>query len=157
GQAHEGGSGRQDVYRAAGRAHRRRGRRGRVDESGQRDGLRRFRFWRFEVISLLLAARALRGFADGFVAVLLPAYLLALGYGELEVGFLSTVTLLGSAFATLAVGRWGHRFPLRAMLLGAALLMVATGVGFVSLSTFWPLLVVAFFGPLNPSGGDASV
>jgi MFS family permease len=109
------------------------------------------------VISLLLAARALRGFADGFVAVLLPAYLLALGYGELEVGFLSTVTLLGSALATLAVGRWGHRFPLRGMLLGAALLMIVTGIGFASLSTFWPLLVVAFFGPLNPSGGDASV
>ena len=56
------------------------------------------------MIGLLLTARALRGFADGFVAVLLPAYLLALGHGQLEVGFLSTATLLGSALATLAVG-----------------------------------------------------
>jgi hypothetical protein len=43
---------------------------------------------------LLLAGRALRACADGFVAVLLPAYLLALGLGTWEVGVLSTATLL---------------------------------------------------------------
>lgn len=52
----------------------------------------------------LLYGRALRAFADGYVAVLLPAYLLALGFGTLDVGILSTSTLLGSALATLAVG-----------------------------------------------------
>jgi MFS family permease len=109
------------------------------------------------VTRLVLAARALRALADGFVAVLLPAYLLALGFGQLEVGLLSTVTLFGSAMATLAVGRWGHRFALRRLLLAAAVLMVATGLGFATLSALWPLLVVAFFGPLNPSGGDVSV
>ena len=51
---------------------------------------------------LVLTARALRAFADGFVAVLLPAYLLALGHGQFQVGLLSTATLFGSAFATLA-------------------------------------------------------
>ena len=106
---------------------------------------------------LVLAARALRAFADGFVAVLLPAYLLALGHGQLEVGLLSTATLLGSAIATLAVGRWGHRFALRRLLLAAAVLMAATGLGFATLTSLWPLLLVAFLGPLNPSGGDVSV
>lgn len=109
------------------------------------------------VIRLLLTARALRAFADGFVAVLLPAYLLALGYGQLEVGLLSTATLLGSALATLAIGRWGHRFALRHLLVAAAVLMTATGLGFASLSSLWPLFLVAFMGPLNPSGGDVSV
>jgi len=107
--------------------------------------------------SLILAARALRAFADGYVAVLLPAYLLALGHDQLAVGFLSTATLLGSALATLAVGRWGHRFALRRLLLGAAVLMAATGLAFASLTSLWPLLVVAFMGPMNPSGGDVSV
>jgi MFS family permease len=105
----------------------------------------------------ILLARALRAFADGFVAVLLPAYLLALGHGELAVGVLGTVTLLGSALATLAVGRWGHRFALRRLLLAAAAIMALTGMGFATLESLWPLLVVAFFGPLNPSGGDVSV
>ena len=87
----------------------------------------------------LLAARALRAFADGYMALLLPAYLLALGLGTLEVGIVSTATMLGSALATLAVGAWGHRFAARRLLRGAALLMVATGVGFAGFASFWPL------------------
>jgi MFS family permease len=79
------------------------------------------------VVVPLLIGRALRAFVDGYVAVLLPAYLLALGLGVWEVGFLSTATLLGSALATLAVGAWGHHFQHRHLLLGAAVLMIATG------------------------------
>ena len=109
------------------------------------------------MIRRVLAARALRAFADGFIAVLLPAYLLALGLGQLEVGFISTATLFGSALATLAVGRWGHRFSIRRLLLGTSLLMAATGLAFAGLSSLWPLLIVAFVGTLNPSSGDVSV
>jgi len=105
----------------------------------------------------LLIGRALRAFVDGYVAILLPVYLLALGFGAWEVGLLSTATLLGSALATLAVGTLGHRFPHRRLLLAAALLMAATGLAFANLSAFWPLLLVAFVGTLNPSSGDVSV
>lgn len=105
----------------------------------------------------IFAARALRGFADGFVAVLLPVYLLALGLGSFEVGAIATATLFGSALATLTVGAWGHRWTGRALMLGAAALMAVTGLGFSTLSSFWPLLIVAFVGTLNPSSGDVSV
>src|SRR5258706_1616360 len=109
------------------------------------------------MINRILLGRTLRSFADGFIAIVLPAYLLALGMGQLEVGFISTARLLGSASMTLAVGRWVHRFSIRRLLLTAAMLMAATGVAFAGCSAFWPLLVVAFFGTLNPSSGDASV
>ena len=105
----------------------------------------------------LLVARALRALADGYMAVLLPAYLLSIGLGTLEVGVIATATMLGSAMATVAVGAWGHRFPSDRMLRGAALLMAATGVGFAGFSSFWPLMLVAFLGTLNPSSGDVSV
>jgi MFS family permease len=105
----------------------------------------------------LLIARALRAFADGFIAVLLPAYLLALGLSALDVGLLSTATLLGSAFATLAVGAWGYRVAQQRLLRGAALLMLLTGVFFAVQTAFWPLLLIAFIGTLNPSSGDVSV
>jgi len=108
-------------------------------------------------VRLLLIGRGLRAFVDGYVAVLLPAYLLALGYDIWHVGVLSTATLLGSALATLALGAWGHHASPRFLLLGAALLMTATGLGFAGLSAFWPLLLVAFVGTLNPSAGDVSV
>ncbi|RTD98729.1 MFS transporter [Variovorax atrisoli] len=105
----------------------------------------------------LLVARGLRAFADGYMAVLLPAYLLSIGLGTLEVGIVSTATMLGSALATLAVGAWGYRFAAGRLLRCAALLMAATGIGFAGLSSFWPLLVVALVGTLNPSSGDVSV
>ena len=105
----------------------------------------------------MLVGRGLRALVDGYVAVLLPAYLLALGHGTWQVGLLSTATLLGSALATLALGAWGHRASQRLLLMGAALLMTATGLGFAGLSAFWPLLLVAFVGTLNPSSGDVSV
>ncbi len=105
----------------------------------------------------LLASRMLRGFADGYVAVLLPAYLGALGMGVVEIGVLSTLTLAGSAVATIAVGALGHRFRASGLMLGAALTMVATGLGFAGFQAFWPLALVAFVGTLNPSSGDVSV
>jgi hypothetical protein len=52
----------------------------------------------------LVAARALRAAVDGYVAVLLPAYLLGLGIDVWSVG----------------------------------VLMITTGVGFATLSAFWP-------------------
>ncbi len=105
----------------------------------------------------LLLGRALRALVDGYVAVLLPAYLLALGLSTWQVGLLSTATLLGSALATLAVGAWGHRVDSRRLLLAASLLMTATGLAFAGLSAFWPLLLVAFVGTINPGSGDVSV
>jgi MFS family permease len=108
-------------------------------------------------LRLLFVGPGLRAFVDGYIAVLLPAYLLELGFGTWAVGLFSTTTLLGSALATLAVGTWGHRFHHRSLLLGAALLMAATGMAFAGLSALLPLLVVAFLGTLNPSSGDVSV
>ncbi|GJH17219.1 MFS transporter [Caballeronia novacaledonica] len=104
-----------------------------------------------------MVGRSLRGFCDGYVAVLLPVFLLALGFGQVEVGLIGSATLFGSALATIAVGVIGHRYPLRRMLLFAALMMAATGVGFASLSSWWPLLLIAFVGTLNPSSGDVSL
>ncbi|MEK6748758.1 MAG: MFS transporter [Pseudomonadota bacterium] len=105
----------------------------------------------------LLIGRSLRAFVDGYVAVLLPAYLLALGLGTWEVGFLASSTLLGSALLTIAVGIWGHRFSQQRLLRGAAVLMFSTGLLFAFQTEFWPLFIIAFIGTLNPSAGDVSV
>jgi MFS family permease len=108
-------------------------------------------------VHALFAARALRDFGDSFVAILLPAYLLALGFTPLEVGVLATASLLGSAGLTIAAGFLGARYGYRALLLAAACLMIATGIAFASFHDFAVLLVIAFVGTINPSAGNVSV
>ena len=105
----------------------------------------------------VLVAKGLRAFGDGYVSLLLPAYLLQLGYAPLEVGILATATLLGSGVITLGLGFTAYKFHLRTLLLAAAAVMAATGIGFATITSFWPLLLVAAAGTLNPSGGDVSV
>jgi len=108
-------------------------------------------------VSLVLAARGLRALGDGCISLTLPLYLLALGYSPLRVGLIATATLVGSAVLSLVVGVGAARIGHRRALLGAALLMLATGIAFAGVQAFWPLVVVAFVGTLNPSSGDVSV
>jgi MFS family permease len=104
----------------------------------------------------IVVSRALRGFVDGLVSVLLAGYLTRLGFSPLQVGAIVTGTLLGSAALTIGLGLVAHRVPLQRVLCGSAVLMLATGIGFFGFESFWPLLVVAVLGTLNPSGGDVS-
>ncbi|WP_421934739.1 MFS transporter [Phenylobacterium sp.] len=104
----------------------------------------------------LLLTRGVRAFGDGFVALLLPVYLTALGFSPLQVGVLTTATLLGSAALTLAVGAIAHRVSTRRLLITVSGLMCLTGLAFAGLGGFWPLVVVGCVGTLNPSGGDVS-
>lgn len=106
---------------------------------------------------VLLRSRGLRAIGDGFVSVLLPVHLLALGFGPLQIGVLTTAMLLGSAALTLAVGLLGYRLPRRQLLLRVSLLMIGTGLGFAIARDFWPVLAVGLVGTLNPSSGDVSV
>jgi MFS family permease len=106
---------------------------------------------------VLLQARAVRAFGDGFVSVLLPLHLTTLGFNGFQIGAVATATLLGSAALTLVVGLVAYRLGRQLLLLRASLLMIATGLGFAFVHDFWPLMVVAFVGTLNPSSGDVSV
>lgn len=105
----------------------------------------------------VLLSRALRAFGDGYVAILLPVHLSMLGFDALAVGAISTATLLGSAILTLGLGFIAHHVPRRRALLAASILMAATGLGFAAVEGFWPLLLIAFIGTLNPSSGDVSI
>lgn len=106
---------------------------------------------------LLLTARGLRALADGYVSLLLPYYLTLLGFDALTIGLLITATLLGSGGLTLSAGFAAHRWRPRNLLLVASVLTAATGLAMTAFTDFWPLLVVAFVGTLNPSQGDVTM
>jgi MFS family permease len=105
----------------------------------------------------VLVARGLRAFGDGFVALLVPIYLYELGFSALAIGAIVTSTLIGTAFLTLWVGMVANRHSRRRLLLAAAVLMAATGAGFAFITAFWPLILIAFVGTMNPTSGDASI
>lgn len=105
----------------------------------------------------IYAARALRDFGDGFVAVLLVVYLAELGLDAFRIGLVATTALLGSALITLGAGLLGHRCGGRRLLLLASLLMLATGLAFALASDFAMLLLVAFAGTINPTAGSVSI
>jgi MFS family permease len=109
------------------------------------------------VATRVYLARALRDFGDGFVAVLLPVYLSAIGLGPLEIGIVATLALLGSAVMTLAIGFLGVRADRRTLLIAASGLMAATGIAFACSSSYAMVLLVALVGTINPSAGSVSI
>jgi MFS family permease len=109
------------------------------------------------VVTHIYLARALRDLGDGFIAVLLPVYLTAMGLGAFEVGVTATVALLGSALMTLGIGALGGRLDQRRLLIAASGLMAATGLAFASASTYWVILLIALLGTINPSSGSVSI
>jgi MFS family permease len=106
---------------------------------------------------VLLETKSVRAFGDGFVSVLLAPHLILLGFSNTQIGLITTMTLVGSAVLTLLIGLVAFRYGKRALLLRASLLMIATGLGFAFVHDFFPLLVIAFAGTLNPSSGDVSI
>lgn len=109
------------------------------------------------IVQRVLWVRGLRAFGDGYVSLLLPVYLVALGFSPFQVGAIATATLLGSGLLALVIGFRAHRFKYHTLLLTATILMALTGFGFATLASFVPLLIVAVVGTLNPSSGDVSI
>ncbi len=105
----------------------------------------------------VIVARAIRAFADGFAAVLLARYLQHIGFDGFQIGVIVTSTLLGSAALTLWAGLRLNRWGAQRVLFASCALMALTGLGFSTVTRFWPLVIVGFVGTLNPSGGDVSL
>ena len=99
-------------------------------------------------VCLLLTARGMRAFGDGFVSILLPVYLTDLGFGAFEVGVLTTAMLLGPTMMTVAIGLIAHRLRTVVLLTGATMLMMLSGIGYAFETGFWPLRRICSTSPL---------
>lgn len=100
------------------------------------------------------AARAARGFGDGFAVIILPAYLTEIGFDPFRVGIIATAALLGTALTTLAAGFIGRHYQLRNLLLITSFVMLATGVAIPSFEQLALLVPIVFVGTMNPQAGD---
>jgi MFS family permease len=108
-------------------------------------------------VTLVYAARGVRGFGDGFAVIILPAYLSAIGYTPFQIGVVATTALLGSSLLTLLVGFFAPRHDLRNLLMLGAGLMIATGLAFPAVEHIAFVCLVAFVGTINPNTGDSGI
>ncbi len=104
--------------------------------------------------ALLFAARIVRLFAYGFLAVVLVLHLHTLGFSTAKVGLLLTLTLLGGALLSVVISTRADRIGRRRMLLLGSGLMILGGAVMAGTDTYWLLIVAAIVGVVSPTGGE---
>ena len=105
---------------------------------------------------LIIAARGLRSFSYGLLAVVLGIALSRAGLAPAAIGALITVSLVGDFCSTYVIGIYADRWGRRRTLAVLAVFMACTGAIF-GLTAFFPiLLVAAFFGTLGTSGSETA-
>ncbi len=103
---------------------------------------------------LLLASKGTRNFGYGFLSVILGLYLDEVGFTPIEVGFILTATLIGSAMLTGIVTARADRLGRRRMLMVSSALMALSGVIFAVAHTPWLLVVAALTGTISATSGE---
>jgi len=103
---------------------------------------------------LLFAARIVRLFAYGFVAVVLVLYLSAIGLDDHRIGLLLSLTLAGDVIVSLYLTTRADALGRKRTLLVGALLMIGAAVVFAITRDFTLLVLAATIGVISPSGNE---
>jgi len=103
---------------------------------------------------LLFAARIVRLFAYGFVAVVLVLYLSAIGLDDHRIGLLLSLTLAGDVLVSLYLTTRADSLGRKRTLLVGALLMIGAAVVFAITRDFTLLVLAATIGVISPSGNE---
>ena len=103
---------------------------------------------------LLLAAKIVRTFAYGFLSVILAIYLKLIGFDDLLIGLVLTVTLVNSVIFTLIASFYADRIGRRRTLVIYAALMSISGAIFVTTENHVMLIIAAFIGTINVTGSE---
>ena len=103
---------------------------------------------------LVLASKGTRSFGYGFLSVILGLYLDEVGFSPVQVGFIFTATLVGSALLTGVVISRADRLGRRRMLMVSSGLMALSGIIFAVTQAPWLLLVAALTGTISPTSGE---
>lgn len=100
---------------------------------------------------LLFATRSVRMFAYGGMSVVLVLYLTSLGFGEVQIGWLLALALLGDTAVSLWIATAADQIGRRRMLMLGAVLMTLAGLIFSLPVGYFVLLLAATLGVLSPS------
>ena len=103
---------------------------------------------------LLFATRCFRMFAFGLLSIVLVLYLAEVGLKGWEIGLLLSLTLAGDTLISLWLTTTADRFGRRRILIVGAILMMLSGIVFLSTNSFLLLLIAATLGVISPSGNE---
>jgi MFS family permease len=114
----------------------------------------------FEWISidgkLLLCARIVRTFAYGFLSVILAIYLKLIGFDDILIGIILSITLINSIIFTLFASFYADRIGRRNTLLLYTIMMSISGAIFFVTENPLALIIAALIGTLNITGSETS-
>ncbi len=103
----------------------------------------------------IYVAKGTRVFYSGLLSILIPSYLLALGYGGLYLGLVLVVILASNVFSNLALtyleNRWGRRHLLQIF----SVLIIGSGALLASSSSIPIILLGSFLGNISTTGTEA--
>ncbi|KAH8891739.1 MFS general substrate transporter [Thozetella sp. PMI_491] len=108
---------------------------------------------RFDV-KLLCMQRFVRLFAYGASALVLVAFMEALGFSKTRIGFFMTLTLVGDVCISLVLTLFADSIGRKAILMLGAALMSASGLTFALSGNYWVLLIAAVVGVISPAGNE---
>ena len=93
-------------------------------------------------------------FAFGLLSIVLVLYLAEVGLKGWEIGLLLSLTLAGDTLISLWLTTTADRFGRRRILIVGAILMMLSGIVFLSTNSFLLLLIAATLGVISPSGNE---
>jgi MFS family permease len=109
-----------------------------------------------ENLRLLFTGRALRSLSLGYLNIIVPIYLVSLGYSAVRIGVIFTAGSLGSMALTAAVGLMADRFGRKPLLIALGLFAATSGLLFALSHSFGVLLFAAALGTIGRGGGAGS-
>ena len=107
-----------------------------------------------EVVAVFVA-KAVRTFGYGFLGIVFPIHLAALGVSAAGIGVAVSATLLASAALTWAVRRPAERYGARQVLLALATVTAVAGAILFSFRDPWLVVVAAMLGNISVSTGES--
>ena len=110
--------------------------------------------WLLRDGKLILAARMLRTFANGFLSVILAIYLKLIGLEDFYIGLILTATLANSVIFTLIASIYADKIGRRKILIVYAALMSLSGTIFYVTTNYFALIISAFIGTINVTGTE---
>jgi len=103
---------------------------------------------------LLLWARMVRAFSYGFLSIILAIYLKQIGFDDILIGVILSVTLLNSVFFTLFASFYADRIGRKKILVIYAVLMSIAGTIFLLTDNYIALIIAALIGTINVTGSE---